>query len=240
MKAIPMTFTSEMVNALLSGRKTVTRRPIKSAAKNMQANGVNVSSIELLAILVTASMSGLCATVLACGTTLRMKVSSTKRLVKKGDYIYVRETWGAVSHAFDENNNIKAWLPDRPATPIKELRFGKGFYSGHAIYRADGSFTWTNDCGDEITAWHPSIHMPRKVSRLTLRVTDVRVERVQDITEEQATQEGLPLTEEHQQPQKWFKNLWNSIYDDWDKKTFTWVIEFEVFKENVDNILESN
>lgn len=58
-----------------------------------------------------------------------------------GDRIWVRETWGIVSHELDEDGRIQAWTPDRPATVIHEMPFGNGYYSGHAMYAVDGDFT---------------------------------------------------------------------------------------------------
>ena len=73
----------------------------------------------------------------------------------------MRETWGVVSHAWDADGDPIDWIPDRPATPIREMRFGQGYYSGHAIYAADGSHEWAGDDdggGEPRSAWHPSIH----------------------------------------------------------------------------------
>lgn len=94
---------------------------------------------------------------------------------KIGDLICVRETWGVVSHDYDENNNITEWIPDRPSTPIHEMKYGQGYYNGNVIYRADGEMTWSNDYGDEISAWKPSSCMPNSVSRMTLKVTGIRI-----------------------------------------------------------------
>lgn len=92
-----------------------------------------------------------------------------------------------------------------------------------------------NDIAD-ITKWKPSIHMPKEAARIWLKVTDVRVERLQEITEEQAKLEGCnsgmltgPCTARGQ-----FENLWNStikksdldLYG-WDANPRVWVIEFE-------------
>ena len=92
-----------------------------------------------------------------------------------------------------------------------------------------------NDIAD-ITKWKPSIHMPKESARIWLKVTDVRVERLQEITEEQAKLEGCnsgmltgPCTARGQ-----FENLWNStikksdldLYG-WDANPRVWVIEFD-------------
>jgi hypothetical protein len=104
----------------------------------------------------------------------------------------VRETWGVISHDFDERGDIVNWVPDRPAQPIREMPFGRGYYSGHVIYRADSDAEWAGDDdggGETRSAWKPSIHMPRMASRILLEITDVRVERLQGISEEQAEAE---------------------------------------------------
>jgi hypothetical protein len=84
-----------------------------------------------------------------------------------GDRLWVREAWGnshAAAHASDEN-------------------------AGPFVYRADGESTTRTLEG----RWRPSIHMPRRASRLTLEVTGVRVKRLQDISEEDALAEGIPF-----------------------------------------------
>lgn len=87
--------------------------------------------------------------------------------------------------------------------------------------------------------WNPSIHMPREAARIFLRVTDVRVERLQDITEKDMQQEGVitrPLLNDFEKfiSQKSFALLWDStikpadraLYD-WEANPWVWVIEFE-------------
>lgn len=167
-----------------------------------------------------------------------------------GDRIWVRETWGAVSHELDEDGRIQPWTPDRPATVIHEMPFGNGYYSGHAIYAADGDFTWGDDDGyeDGRSCWKPSIHMPRAASRILLEITDVRVERLNAISEEDATAEGVPpagsllpdypgtfLTPkgDFATAKISFQRLWEYIYgaESWEANPWVWVIEFKRIEE---------
>ncbi|HDZ9226535.1 TPA: hypothetical protein RUZ17_002988 [Vibrio cholerae] len=143
-----------------------------------------------------------------------------------GDLIYVRETFRLFNHS-DE-----CGCSDYCSCPP----------SGTPVYFATCG-------GDSESKWKPSIHMPRAASRLTLKVTDVRIERVQDITEEQAIKEGinkhhqLPVFKSpigyHTSPVYAFEELWNSIYGNWEENPYVWVIEFEVIHQNVDKYLES-
>ncbi|EPH5256774.1 hypothetical protein ACS0KS_002601 [Vibrio cholerae] len=143
-----------------------------------------------------------------------------------GDLIYVRETFRLFNHS--DECGCSDYCPCPP--------------SGTPVYFATCG-------GDSESKWKPSIHMPRAASRLTLKVTDVRIERVQDITEEQAIKEGinkhhqLPAFKSpigyHTSPVYAFEELWNSIYGNWEDNPYVWVIEFEVIHQNVDKYLES-
>ncbi|WP_339542572.1 hypothetical protein [Pseudomonas sp. JAI120] len=87
--------------------------------------------------------------------------------------------------------------------------------------------------------WKPSIHMFRRDSRILLEITDVRVERLQDITYEQAAAEGVhrgPLREWcasdeggacHKYPVPAFRDLWQSVGGNWDANPWVWVVEFK-------------
>ena len=102
-----------------------------------------------------------------------------------------------------------------------------------ALYRADGQ------C--EVAQWKPSIHMPRWASRITLRVTDVRVERVQELEESEIGAEGIERPEWWNNMDSWingedlakemFAQLWNSINaargHSWQSNPWVWVVEFE-------------
>ncbi|MFB2706970.1 hypothetical protein [Marinobacter shengliensis] len=85
--------------------------------------------------------------------------------------------------------------------------------------------------------WRPSIHMPRWASRITLEITGVRVERLQEISEEDARAEGVPGEKEaaaagldwYDKPRRAFRFLWQSINgpDSWDANPWVWVVEFK-------------
>lgn len=131
-----------------------------------------------------------------------------------GDRLWVRETW-AIS-------------PYHPAT-----------YDGPAyFYRAD-----YQPMSDVAIKWKPSIHMPREVSRLTLEVVDVRVERIQDISEKDAIAEGIEAIghgwKNYKKPNSppWctptysFKSLWDSVYKTWEQNQWVWAIKFKRVEE---------
>lgn len=101
-------------------------------------------------------------------------------------------------------------------------------YHGKPIYRADAA--------DVEAKWKPSIHMPRCASRITLEITNVRVERLQDISEADAKAEGVIGEKEaadaglgwYDKPRRAFRFLWQSINgaDSWEANPWVWVVEF--------------
>ena len=148
---------------------------------------------------------------------------------QSGDMLWVRETW-RVNRTYD----------DLPPRLVYDAMGGDVAYC--VDYRADGQdVAWGG-------RWRPSIHMPRWASRLTLRVTAVRVEQVQVITYSDALAEGCPTPSLHDEipplrdgdgkivrpglvgPVAWFANLWDSINAKrgygWDTNRWVWVVEF--------------
>lgn len=89
---------------------------------------------------------------------------------------------------------------------------------------------------DDFKRWgfkrRPSILMPRRASRITLEILDVRVERLNDITNEDCFAEGLPSDSEHGN-RTWYSHLWESIHGpgSWDLNPWVWVIEFPRFAQ---------
>ncbi|HBR2136209.1 TPA: hypothetical protein L9N00_001877 [Klebsiella quasipneumoniae subsp. quasipneumoniae] len=211
MKERGMIFNAEMVRAILDGRKTQTRRPVKFPVHDKNL-GCELAGNEL-------------AGELSAGNYLNSAFG------KPGDRIWVRETWGVVSHELDEDGRIQPWTPDRPATAIHEMPFGNGYYSGHAIYAADGDFTWGDDDGyeDGRSCWKPSIHMPRAASRILLEITDVRVERLRSMSHGDARAEGVIAASGPMEAGLAFRELWDSIYgeESWKANPWVWVIEFK-------------
>lgn len=128
---------------------------------------------------------------------------------KPGDRLWVRETWNTSANV----------LP-----PISEPY----------IYAADlgptGVSRWA-------ASWKPSIHMPRAASRITLEVTGVRVERVQDISVADAIAEGVNIHPDHHSkpresiysPVQAYRDLWESINGtgSWEANPWVWVVEFK-------------
>ncbi|HBT4635916.1 TPA: hypothetical protein MB304_004764 [Klebsiella pneumoniae] len=230
-----MIFNAEMVRALLDGRKTQTRRIMAPQPAD---------DIERC-IFPNPDAIG-------WKSSLKHKHGSTTAhfcpFGAVGDRIWVRETWGVVSHSFSDDGLMIDWVPDRPATAIHEMPFGNGYYSGYAIYAADGDFTWGDDDGyeDGRSCWKPSIHMPRAASRILLEITNVRVERLNAISEEDAEAEGIDMEALYDSQDCYdciadhnmtgrptvtgaFKYLWESIYgaDSWQANPWVWVIEFK-------------
>ena len=118
---------------------------------------------------------------------------------------------------------------------VRETCFINGPDKGaEVIYKADPLPNWEGEEAD--IRWRPSIHMPRWASRIQLEITSVRVERLQDISEQQAMAEGVDGKEsESAKSQGWwmkpiaaFRFLWRSINgpESWQANPWVWVVEF--------------
>ncbi|HDH0408326.1 TPA: hypothetical protein PIO36_004458 [Klebsiella pneumoniae] len=224
-----MIFNAEMVRALLSGRKTQTRRIMKPQPEPCPRGGHWWPSNVFKTMLHVedemqngkGGWGGLVGDACPFGAV--------------GDRIWVRETWGVVSHAFSDDGLMIDWVPDRPATAIHEMPFGNGYYSGYAIYAADGDYTWGDDDGyeDGRSCWKPSIHMPRAASRILLEITDVRVERLRSMSQDDARAEGVIAASGPMEAGLAFRELWDSIYgeESWKANPWVWVIKFKRIEE---------
>ncbi|MCJ4917028.1 morphogenetic protein [Klebsiella pneumoniae] len=207
MKERGMIFNGEMVRALLDGRKTQTRRPVKFPVHDKNL-GCELAGNEL-------------AGELSAGNYLNSAFG------KPGDRIWVREAFRVHSRATD----------------VATL-----------VYKASERNSWTEQthrvpiavCNKPATPekWTPSLHMPRWACRILLEITNVRVERLNAISEEDATAEGVPparsllpdypgtfLTPkgDFATAKVAFQRLWESIYGEESLKAngWVWVISFK-------------
>ncbi|HDE2051496.1 TPA: hypothetical protein PCF70_002386 [Klebsiella pneumoniae] len=208
MKERGMIFNGEMVRAILDGRKTQTRRPIKWKQTRFTEIGEREDGSKWPW---SEDAEHACDFWHPCP------------LGAVGDRIWVRETFCTVD---DTQYGGGKWV-DYRATPKFEASHPAGW-----------------DCAPndaEALKWRPSIHMPRWASRILLEITDVRVERLNAISQEDAQAEGMELTGwrptysdpdsggEVLTPYDNFAQLWESIYGEgsWLANPWVWVIEFK-------------
>lgn len=194
MKVKPILFNTEMVRAILDGRKTVTRRAIKP-----QPQGHFEVSENPIYIYDTDFSQG--------------KIMPP---YQTGDILYVRERFCKIYSAFCE---LYIYYADKPDDVIAKFENG------------------------EEVKWNSPVIMPKEATRIWLKVTDVRVERLQDITEDEVCDEGVdvPIVQDvtgemvfEYSPIDDFADLWDSTVQKqdldtygWDANPWVWVIEFE-------------
>lgn len=214
-KETGLMFKAPLVRAILSGKKTQTRRLAKDVRHpdfgNWYAPGALVLEGEPQHVIHRACPWG-----------------------QPGDRIYVRETFAQHPQFAD------------------------------LAYRAEGEEFEDSDGALWVPKWTPAIHMPRKLARVWLEITGVRVERLQDITEADADAEGCDRLDAERYERDWklcpkcggtrlhdalggnggvihdvdclecdtyvkrFKHLWNSTGGDWNANPWVWVIDFKM------------
>lgn len=189
-RVLPILFNTEMVRAILDGRKSCTRRLVKIRRK------------DACGFYVTKKSDGTFSGIYEYDENESMFDNPLMPPYQPGDILYVRETWKKAPN---------------------------GYY-----YYED----WQRDDIADVTKWKPSIHMPKEAARIWLKVTDVRVERLQEITSEQISREGVEVEYPHvlngEEKRYAFSALWNSTIKKsdidrygWDANPWVWVIEFE-------------
>ena len=215
--------SAPMVRAILDGRKTQTRRVVKTR-------------FDLDALLTAGTTWKVVEGGLHYDDGVgRGGIPLTNPYGLVGDRLWVRESFAGPDHIGNGDQGV-----------------------GFGIeYKADGAFRAHGDCGCDgpcggvliVHPWKPSIHMPRWASRITLEITDVRVERVQDISEDDAQAEGVECPQ--CADQNWrevggeavqcdypncgsgralFRDLWDTLNAKrgygWDANPWVWVLEF--------------
>ncbi|MDA3867612.1 MAG: hypothetical protein PF489_12815 [Salinivirgaceae bacterium] len=198
-KERPILFSTPMVQAILAGQKTQTRR----ICKHQNWSFSEISDVN------------------NNGITQKTDRDVSCRYGQVGDLLWVRETW--------MQNPNKEYFPEEPI-----------------YYKASKSKQFIEEFP---TSWKPSIHMHKINSRIWLKITDIRVERIQRISDEDAILEGIekygPFDEykgslhpgggmmryrAYSNPSRAFQDLWENINgnDSWKENPWVWVIKFEV------------
>ena len=214
MKERPILFSAPMVRAILDGSKTQTRRALRDQPP---ADAVQVSTFhhpEPRAMFYAwgASAAGM--------TEINEWPPRPCPYGVPGHRLWVKETFTCTDFHY----------PDAPVDERDDTIF----------YRADPLPCWEGE--EHEIRWRPSIFMPRWASRITLEVTDVRVERLYDISEADAVAEGLRSTSDdcawhveddrHRavDPRDSYASLWESINGAgaWDANPWVWVVSFKV------------
>lgn len=191
----PILFNTDMVRAILDGRKTCTRRAVKQQWEECP----HCKYVHNEYIYDKLAGNVYCA---RCGYPLEPE---RKSLYQIGDILYVRETFiQAAAHTFWYKADDNSWMPE-------------GLH------------------------WKPSIHMPKEAARIWLKVTDMRVERLQDITENGIKNEGIRLKQKDcvskfdyiSELYFLFSRLWNSTIKKsdldrygWDANPWVYAIDF--------------
>lgn len=203
-RVLPILFNTEMVRAILDGRKSCTRRIVKpqqfiGLLPDKCKNGVPEEFLKKKKLMFKPYCDM---------TDIELINTAYKAPYQPGDILYVRETW------MD--------------------------YAGLTMYKADCDIYRLDSLNFAGFGWKPSIHMPKEAARIWLKVTNVRVERLQEISAESALAEGADKyihtdgeLDENMTITS-FIGIWDSTIKKsdldsygWDASPWVWVIEFE-------------
>jgi len=241
-KERPILFAAPMVRAILEDRKTVTRRVVKVQPFDLSwsrrdhrfeyLNGRAENGDEIDGFHAYSTRHG-------CEWSAKCPYG------QPGDRLWVRETWS------DVNLQGAPGIAYRADGDVRDLMEDASFLDECGAFNYDDPRSkpyhfacWSEDLlGGKEGRWRPSIHIPRWASRILLEITAVRVERLQDISENQAKAEGVRLYTDHTElgewwhvdgidtysadPRKSFELLWSSVGGDWAANPWVWVVEFK-------------
>ncbi len=215
-RVLPILFNTDMVLAILDGRKTVTRRVVKKS-QCMLADRKEPHKLDRK----YAPYDGM--------TEAELIACTYRPLYEAGDIMYVRETWSFMP-CIECNGDYARGI--QPCYDFQAIEYD----DGDSI--SDGCFLYKADCKTpERITWRPSIHMPKQAARIWLKVTDVRVERLHDMTLDDFLAEGVVIWPEafndpenaYQQARSEFMRIWDSTIkkSQTNMNPWVWVIEFE-------------
>jgi hypothetical protein len=235
----PIIFSAHMIRALLDGRKTQTRRVLKvQPPEGAKFFAWDIGPAGAFASFIKPDVRG------------NADLYPSRLTAWRGDRLWVKEVWNAFT--FSEDGEC-AWPTDKipTADEVRDIRDAAYRFDVQAVYReSDRARKWFAD-----QKWRSPIHMPRWASRLTLIVTDVRVQRLLDISEADAVAEGVEdggCTECGgssrasppccYRPSPDFRDsfafLWNSLHgpDAWAANPWVCALTFTVHKCNIDQM----
>lgn len=215
----PILFSAPMVRAILDGRKTQTRRVVKPQPADMAALPLMLSD--------------------------GVRFATEAKFVRcpygvPGDRLWVRETWGTGTRP----DLHEGWRDGIEYRADEEGLNEHDLLPLHAVALPDGV-----DLDSIAQGWRPSIHMPRWASRIDLEVVSVRVERLQEIGEEDARAEGIEFEDHTKDAWRGWKSFdgtclydtalesfrkgWDSLNAKrapWSSNPWVWVVEFRRIK----------
>lgn len=225
-RVLPILFNTEMVQAILNGKKTCTRRIAKKVPSETYSADVEYDNGELKFY---ANYGGYMPDI----ATFIDEAVQLKPPYQLDDVLYVRETWCQYGDLSDDEKVIDGtekyyYLADgENPTPYNYFLVHKKGYDEHR----------------EFPVWHPSIHMPKEAARIFLRIIDIRLERLQEITEDEAKAEGANwkngkhIGVEKKMKQtviERFAEIWDGTIEKmklykygWEANPWVWVIKFE-------------
>lgn len=224
----PILFNTEMVRAILDGRKSCTRRICKDA-NECTVPDMDFYNAEKRTYAVHNYSNR--------EHTEQLSTVERSCPICPGDILYVRETWEHFE-CWNCEGDERGNCPNEPQKSVLDKTCGCYMYRATNEIRGDAR-------------WHPSIHMPKEAARIWLRVTDVRVERLQEITPKDSENEGVgnlfyedigyseknygtEVDPEYGIAKEQFAWLWESTIKKsdidrygWGANPWVWVIEFE-------------
>ena len=205
-KEIGMLFNDEMVRAIIRGDKTQTRRPISCVDASFDERIIIKGHFFRTDGIYTPGDGSIC-------QPYPFSKLPDFCPFKVGDRIWVREAYRVQEFSFAPDLWCKVQC--RADGSERVIDGGRG-----ALY-----FNTKNP-----RAWMPSIHMPRAFCRLELEIENIRAERVQEISLDDALWEGLGNGDAYETHTDEFKSVWDAIYAarglGWDVNPWVWVIEF--------------
>lgn len=219
MKERPILFSGAMIRAIRDGRKRQTRRVVKPTQSTPKVLPLHMEPWVIDGEQQTDDHG------LPCWAGFHPEYPGEAKWFscpygQPGDRLWVKETW----HPFGIGTSPN-WISDRVI--YRADNEGVQPFDGCTSWPLPAPVVWA---GKQSSAWKPSIFMPRWACRTVLDVVSVRVERVQDITHEDAVAEGCYEVEGRSWGRLGFSQLWDTINGKrgygWDSNPWVWVVTF--------------